>query len=289
MEASQFSLEQKKALYDRLSQCGWDRLEITSFVHPKWVPQFADAMDFCRFVFDGVTDTQFDRMAFVPNAKGLERLLQFPIGWAAAFVATSESFNKKNVNASVDETLANLQAIIESAHGEGRRVRVYVSTVFGCPYEGEVPLAQLEKVWGRVIDLKPDEIALSDTIGVAVPAQVAQVLERFLPSYDAARTAMHFHDTYGFAVAASQAAFEAGVRQFDGTTGGVGGCPYAKGASGNVAMEKLAYGFFRQGKRSSYPEEAVARVHAHLRESMDVQLYSSLYEIQTRGGELYGI
>jgi hydroxymethylglutaryl-CoA lyase len=290
MEAKTIPVQKKAELFHKLLGCGYARLEITSFANPKWMPQFADSEDFCQHVFTPAERTATELMAFVPNEKGLERLLRYPIPWASAFVAVSETFNQKNVNQPIGETLSALGKIIARARGEHRRVRVYVSTVFGCPYEGAIPEKKLFETLGRVIDLGPDEVALSDTIGVAVPADVDRILPRFLESYPKDQTAMHFHNTYGMALANIATAWRLGVSRFDGSTGGIGGCPYAKGATGNVASEEIAYAFFRE-KPGLFPfdRQAMQAALSFLQRDLGLTLHSSLAEILTKGGTWYGV
>jgi hydroxymethylglutaryl-CoA lyase len=228
-------------------------------------------------------------MAFVPNEKGLERLLSFPIPWASVFVAASETFNQKNVNASIAETLSQLKVMVDKCHEQKRKIRIYVSTVFGCPYEGEMSDAQLFSVLDKVIALNPDEIALSDTIGTATPSKTKSVISSFLKKYPSGKTAMHFHNTYGMAVASALEAANHGVKKFDGSTGGIGGCPYAKGATGNVPTESLWYAFFRSGLTSTLPTQNLQKVWEFLETELKVTVRSHLYEILKKGGKWYGV
>ncbi len=285
MEA--FLPNSKKAeLLRLLVPCGYSRLEITSFANPKWVPQFQQADEFCASLFASPTAGFPELMAFVPNVKGLERLLNFPIQWVSLFVAASETFNRKNVNQGIAETLAEAGKVIAAAKAEGKKTRLYVSTVFGCPYEKAIADIQLDRVLAEAAKLGPDEIALSDTIGVAVPSQVEQVLSRFAKTYPVSRTALHLHDTYGLALAGALTAYRLGVRSFDGSSGGIGGCPYAKGATGNVATEKLAYGFFREGALPKFQTNAIRELTEFLaREGLQVS--SSIADIFKKRGSLY--
>jgi hydroxymethylglutaryl-CoA lyase len=228
-------------------------------------------------------------MAFVPNLKGLERLLAFPIPWASTFLATSETFHHKNVNASIGETLEELKQILKRVRAEGRKLRLYVSTVFGCPYEGQLNEDLIINVLRKAADLGPDEITLSDTIGVAVPDQVKRIGKRFLEFFPKESTAFHFHNTYGLALAAAQAGFELGVRKFDGATGGIGGCPYAKGATGNVATEELAYAFYRQGALPNFPADSLKSALDYLGRDLKLELSSKLFDIWEKGGAWHGV
>lgn len=284
MEA--FLPNSKKAeLLRRLVPCGYQRLEITSFANPKWVPQFQEAEAFCADVFAQPAGLP-ELMAFVPNSKGLERLLKFPIQWVSLFVAASETFNKKNVNQSIAETLTEAGKVIAAAKAAGRKTRLYVSTVFGCPYEKAIPDIQLDRVLAEAAKLGPDEIALSDTIGVATPSQITQVLGRFAATYPVTRTALHLHDTYGLALAGVLTGYRLGVRAFDGSSGGIGGCPYAKGATGNVATEKIAYALYREGALGKFQTNAIQELVGWLSQE-GLAVSSSIADIFKRGGTLY--
>lgn len=275
----------KVALYKELLHCGYQRLEVTSFVHPKWVPQFEDAEALLTEI--SKIETKTETMAFVPNTKGMERFLKFQIPWATTFVAASETFNKKNVNATIDETLADLKNIVALAKKENRKVRIYVSTVFGCPYEGKIDPKSLLVTLKKVVECEPHEVALSDTIGVALPKEVKEVVDHFAKLYPQKNTALHLHNTYGLAMANIMAGFENGIRLFDGSTGGIGGCPYAKGATGNAASDEIQYVFSRL-ENAVFNLEATKKVFANLR-TLKVPLHSSLSEIESRGGTVYGI
>jgi hydroxymethylglutaryl-CoA lyase len=286
-ESKVISLEQKLELLELLSHCQFSRLEITSFVNPKWIPQLGDAEKLCEVWFQ--KNSPQETMAFVPNSKGCDRLLAFPIPWVSCFVAASQTFNQKNVNTSIDETIRDLAAIVTKAKAHGRKVRIYISTVWGCPYEGEIPLSILESLFQKLGPLEADEIALSDTIGVATPESVKNVLGLSQKHFPLSKTAMHLHNTYGFALANLEAAFECGVRSFDGSLGGVGGCPYAKGATGNVASDDVRNFFYRQKKMASFPKTEIEKTLKFLRTSMGLNLNSALATIQGKGGTWYGL
>jgi hydroxymethylglutaryl-CoA lyase len=288
MESTLFSVEAKFELLKHLAQCGYDRIEVTSFVNPEKVPQFADSEAFAKRIYSS-KERLPPLMAFAPNKRGVERLTAYLFPWISCFVSVSETFNKKNVNASIDESLVQVEAIVEHCHAQKRKVRVYISTLFGCPYEGPIDMGVISRVIRTVASFEPDEIALGDTIGVATPHQVRRVLaflEEFVPLE---KVAMHFHHTYGLGVASALAAYECGVRKFDGATAGIGGCPYAKGASGNVPTEDLAYAFFRQG---AFPGIAVNETHTvlrHLTQQMKLPVRSALGTIWEKGGTWYGV
>jgi len=281
------SVEQKLTIFERLLACGYNRLEIASFVHPKWMPRFKDSELFCETLFKRGRP-EIETMAFVPNLKGLERLLRFPIEWVSTFVAVSEQFNKKNVNRSIDETLVEIRKIVEKAHHEKLKVRVYVSTVFGCPYQGRISSDELARVLSSVGSMDPDEIALSDTTGVGTPLQVEALLNEGLNDFPTDRIAMHLHDTYGLAIANVAAALQAGVFRFDGATGGIGGCPYAKGATGNVGSDDLMYFFYRCGRIAEFRADAFCDAVKTMSD-LNLRIRSHLGEVLGKGGTIYGV
>ncbi len=283
-------VEDKIALFSYLSACGYSRLEITSFSHPKWMPQFADSEAMCKAIFsDKATLTSLpETMAFVPNEKGLTRLLAFPIPWVSAFIAASETFNQKNVNSSIEETLSELKKIVSLSHAQKRKVRIYISTVFGCPFEGKIDPGKLKAVFDKVVALGPDEIALSDTIGVTHPSQVAQITRDLIKIFPVEKTALHLHNTYSTAQASAMAALNLGIYQFDGSTGSIGGCPYAKGATGNVSAEELGYLFYREGRLPEFPQEALLKTLQFLKKK-GMRVQSRILDILEKGGTLYGI
>jgi hydroxymethylglutaryl-CoA lyase len=286
-EAANVPTEKKVELFQKLLRCGYQRLEITSFAHPKWIPQLADSEAFCNRALS--SPSPIELMAFVPNEKGLERLLAHPIPWVSAFVAASEDFNQKNVNSPISETLKSLKNITEQAHRERRKVRIYISTVFGCPYQGNISDSELEKVIGEVASFSPDEIALSDTIGVGQPSRVKTVLALSRKYFSTEMTALHLHNTYGLAIANTWEGYQAGVRKFDGSTGGIGGCPYAKGASGNCATEELLYLFHREKALMKLNAEPIAETLKFLKEMLGLTLRSKISEILDKGGTLHGL
>jgi len=282
------STQQKLEVFEALQACHYNRLEITSFSHPKWIPQLADSDSFCEELFKLRKDFATELMAFVPNERGLERLLKFPIPWVSLFIAASESFNQKNINCPRQQTLNELRALIQKAHANQRKVRVYISTAFGCPYEGAVSEDTVQDLTEKVLGLSPDEIALSDTIGVANPIQVKSILGKIAPKCALDRIALHFHDTYGLALSNIVAGIEMGITRFDGATGGIGGCPYAKGASGNVATEAIAYLLNRLGHKNQVHWGSIKNTLQLLRQ-LGLQVESKLAAVEARGGNLYGI
>jgi hydroxymethylglutaryl-CoA lyase len=232
------STADKIALIDRLSGTGLQTVEATSFVSPKWVPQLADASD----VFRGIH--RANGVAYpvlVPNEQGYERARAVGASEVAVFTAASEAFNQKNVNASIDASIDRFRPVLERANADGVRVRGYVSTVLGCPYQGEVPLHDVVRVAERLHALGCYEISLGDTIGVGTPGKARAMLRAVADAVPLSALAVHFHDTYGQALPNVLACLEEGVAVVDAAVSGTGGCPYAKGASGNVATEDVVY------------------------------------------------
>src|SRR6478752_3128182 len=228
----------KIELIDRLSATGLSTIEATSFVSPKWVPQLADAAE----VFAGITRKHGVRYpVLVPNEQGYDRARAVGAEEVAVFTAASEAFNQKNINATIDESIERFRPVVERARADGVRVRGYVSTVLGCPYQGEVPVADVVRVSRRLHALGCYEISLGDTIGVGTPGKARAMLRAVASEVPMHALAVHFHDTYGQALANVLACLEEGVAVVDAAVSGVGGCPYAKGASGNVATEDVAY------------------------------------------------
>lgn len=245
----------KIALIDRLSACGLQSIEATSFVSPKWVPQLADAAD----VFSSITRRSgVGYPVLVPNEQGYERARAVGVEEIAVFTAASETFNRKNINAGIDESLARFEPVMRRAREDGVRVRGYVSTVLGCPYQGEVPLADVVRVAQALHRMGCYEISLGDTIGVGTPGKARAMLAAVAGEVPMAALAVHFHDTYGQALANILACLEEGVGVVDSAVSGAGGCPYAKGASGNVASEDVVYMLHGLGIRTGVDLDALA-------------------------------
>ncbi len=237
-EAALVPAATKIALIDRLSACGFSVVEATSFVSPKWIPQLADAAE----VLAGITPR--DGVLYpvlVPNEKGLDRALASGVREIAVFTAASDAFNLKNINCDIDESLRRIAPVVERARAEGLWVRGYVSTVLGCPYQGQVLVNDVVHVAKALHDMGCAEISLGDTIGVGTPHKARAMLEACAAEVPMTQLAVHFHDTYGQALANVLACLEAGVRVVDASAAGLGGCPYAQGASGNLASEDLVY------------------------------------------------
>lgn len=228
----------KIAFVDDLSRAGFPVIEVAAFVSPKWVPQMADAAEVCA----GITKRPGTRYsALVPNLPGLERAHAAGMVEVSVFAASSESFSRRNINQSIDESLETYRAVCSRARALGIRVRGYLSTAFGCPFEGAVDPQRVADVAAALIEMGTFEVSVSDTIGIAHPGQVPRVVGAVAERIGLERIALHFHDTRGTALANVLAALNLGVATYDASAGGLGGCPYAPGATGNLASEDLLY------------------------------------------------
>jgi len=254
-EAATLPTDVKVAYIDALSSAGLPEIEASAFVSPRWVPQLADAEEVFRRIrrAPGVLYS-----ALVPNEQGLERALAAKVGKVAVFTAASETFNRKNINASIAESLQRFEPVLRGARAAKLPVRGYISTAFWCPYEGRIEPAKVVDVSRRLVDAGVDELSIGDTIGKASPDEVAALLDALLPVVPASRLALHFHDTFHRAVENATAAWKRGIETFDSSAGGIGGCPYAPGASGNVATEALIEAFRAAGAEITGDLAAIA-------------------------------
>ncbi len=237
-ERATVPLRGKLRLIEALAAAGLRRIEITSFVSPKWIPQLADADEVATYAEppEGATFS-----ALCPNARGLERARASGVREIAVFVSASETHNKKNVNKTIADTLAAFESTVGPALKLGMRVRGYLSTVWGCPFEGDVDAGRAIAIAARLVEMGCYQVSLSDTIGVGTPRQTERILRAATAAVPVERLAMHMHDTRGTALANVVVGLEMGVRDFDASVGGLGGCPYAPGAAGNLATEDLVY------------------------------------------------
>jgi len=237
-EAAEVATADKIGFVNRLAAAGLPVIEVSAFVSPKWVPRMADAAE----VFGGIARRAGTRYAaLVPNLAGLERAHAANVTEVGVFAAASESFSRRNINQSIDESLDTYRAVCARAAALGIRVRGYVSTAFGCPFEGNVPPATVARVAAALVAMGVFEVAVSDTIGIAHPGQVPGVVAAVAGRVPLDRIALHFHDTRGTALANVLVALDLGIATFDASAGGLGGCPYAPGATGNLATEDLIY------------------------------------------------
>lgn len=242
-ESRKLTLEQRLKFVTWLIDSGLKRVEVGAFVSPKWVPQMTDSLELIQMLEkSGAFSRRNVRIsALVPNAKGMEGALQTSLKEIAVFGASTESFSRKNINCSIQESLIRFREVIQMAKKRKIKVRGYLSMAFGCPYEGAVKESSVLKLIEKYLDLGVSEVSVGDTIGVATPRQVRSLLKKVKSRLGLKKVAMHFHDTRGTALANVLASLDMGVRVFDSSFGGLGGCPYAKGASGNLATEDLVY------------------------------------------------
>jgi hydroxymethylglutaryl-CoA lyase len=254
-----------------LSEAGLPVIEVSAFVSPKWIPQLADAGE----VFAKIIRRPGTRYtALVPNLVGLERAIAAGVSEIAVFAASTETFSRKNINQSIGDSLRVYKDVCDRALAQGLRVRGYLSTAFGCPFEGNVRPETVADMVSRLLDLGVFEVAISDTIGVAHPGHVPRVLEPTLRKTTADRIALHFHDTRGTALANVLAALPFSIRTFDASAGGLGGCPYAPGAAGNLATDDLIYMLDGMGIETGVSLHALSRASSFIGERLDHGLRS---------------
>ncbi|MED1480004.1 hydroxymethylglutaryl-CoA lyase [Bacillus altitudinis] len=235
---------EKRTWIHLLEEAHLPYIEVTSFVHPKWVPALKDAKELAQS-FNKKEDITY--AALIPNEKGLAHFFEANLELGAMFISSSETHNKKNMNRSIQETLPVIKQMTADLKAEGRQTRAYISTVFGCPYEKQVPMDQVLRLTEQLLSFGIDEISLGDTIGEAHPLQVERRLDLLLERFPADKIALHFHDTKGMGLANIYTALKAGITIFDASSGGLGGCPYAPGSSGNVATEDVVHMLHKLG------------------------------------------
>jgi hydroxymethylglutaryl-CoA lyase len=264
----------KIAFVDLLSQTGLTTIEVSAFVSPKWVPQLADASE----VFSGIARQPNVRYsALVPNVTGLDRARAAGVSEVAIFAAASETFSRRNINQSIEQSLVTYSDVCEQARRYDMRVRAYVSTAFGCPFEGEVRPTRVAEVSAALMEMGAFEVAVSDTIGIAHPGQVPLVIDAVRTRVPLEQIALHFHDTRGTALANVLTALELGVTTFDAAAGGLGGCPYAPGATGNLATEDLVYMLNGLGIATGVNLEALLEASAFIETRVGHALPSRYY------------
>ncbi len=235
-EKTQIATEDKIDLVNRLSGCGFSKIEVTSFVSPKWVPQMADAAD----VMAGIERKKGVSYAVLtPNLKGFEAALQAKASEVAIFASASEGFSQKNINCSIEESIARFKPVMQAAQENGVAVRGYVSCVTDCPYDGATPAENVARVADQLMEMGCYEVSLGDTIGAGEPDTIETMLNAVLTYVPATKLAGHYHDTRANALANIKVSLDAGLRVFDASVGGLGGCPYAPGAKGNVATQSV--------------------------------------------------
>jgi len=234
-EAVSLDIATKVELIERLASCGLKNIEAGSFVSPKWVPQMAGSDE----VFNQLGANESVYTALTPNMRGLERAMECNVKEVAVFAAASEAFSEKNINCSIDESLAKFEAVIQKASMANIRVRGYISCVAGCPYQGDVDNHRIKDITSALLSMGCYEVSLGDTIGVATPEITERLLTELLKTIPPQKLAMHMHDTYGRAIDNIKQSLAMGISTIDSSVAGLGGCPYAEGASGNVATEKV--------------------------------------------------
>jgi hydroxymethylglutaryl-CoA lyase len=265
------STADKIEFVNRLSAAHLPVIEVSAFVSPKWVPQMADAAE----VFAGITREPSTRYtALVPNLAGLDRAIAAGVTEIAVFAASTETFSRRNINQTIDDSLATYKQVCDRALGAGLRVRGYLSTAFGCPFEGEVAPERVADVAARLAALGVFEVAISDTIGIAHPGQVPRVLDAVLTRLRVDQIALHFHDTRGTALANVLASLPYGIGTFDVAAGGLGGCPYAPGAAGNLATDDLIYMLDGLGIETGVSLAALSQASAFIATRLDHRLPS---------------
>lgn len=272
--------EVKVTFVDALAAAGLPAVEVTSFVSPEWVPQLADGGEVMRAIErrEGVRYP-----VLVPNLEGLDNALAAGAREVAVFTAASEEFSRRNTNAGVEETLERFRPVAERARDEDLWLRGYVSTAFGCPFQGDVPVEDVVRVTGRLVEMGCDEVSIGDTIGVADPRQVDRVMGALGSRYGVERLALHLHDTYGRGLANVVAGMQRGVRTFDTSAGGLGGCPYAPGATGNLATEDVVDLMARMGVATGVDLAALVEASVALQEATGLELPSrALAAIRSR-------
>jgi hydroxymethylglutaryl-CoA lyase len=271
----------KVALVDALSEAGLPVIEVGAFVSPRWVPQMADTAE----VFRGIRQLPGVRYAaLVPNTTGLRRAIAAGVREIGIFAAASETFSRRNINQTIEASLHGYAEVTREALAAGVRVRAYLSTAFGCPYEGAVPVTRVVELTERLLDMGTYEVAVSDTVGVAHPGQVWEVVSALENRLPVSRIALHFHDTRGTALANVLAGLQAGVTAFDASAGGLGGCPYAPGASGNLATEDLVFMLDGLGVETGVQRDSVARASRMIEPFLDHALPSRYVQALPRQG-----
>ncbi len=273
------STEDKVVFVDALSTSGVTEIEAGSFVSPRAIPQLADSDEVFRRIErrPGVIYS-----ALVPNERGLERAREAAVGKISVFTAASDLFTRRNINCTIDESIVRFKPVVFGAKRDGMTVRGYISTVTHCPFEGAIQPLQVLDVARQLFDLGVDEISLGDTVGKAAPRDIRKLLDEVVPRFDRSRLSLHVHDTCGMAVANVLTAWtEYGIEAFDTAAGGLGGCPYAPGASGNVATEDVVYALKASGAALAVDERKVIAAASEIGKVLNRRLSSRLSQVQT--------
>lgn len=266
-----------------LSLSGLQNVEVTSFVKPSAIPQMSDAKELYQLVSEKL-DASLSYPCLVPNLKGMETAMDLGVKEIALFSATSSEFTKKNINSTVEESFVKMKEVAELALKNKIKIRGYVSTAFGCPYAGEIGVSKLEEVTKRFFDLGVYEVSIGDTIGVATPKQVESYLDVICKSFSKDKLAMHFHDTRGMAISNILVSLGFGISVYDSASGGLGGCPYAKGATGNVATEDLLYLFKSLGIETGVDLDKIIEASKFILSKVSKESPSKFFNAYTKTG-----
>ncbi len=285
-EKSILTTEDKFEFISGLIASGLKSIEVTSFVKAPAIPQMADSQELFLKVKKELGQSGASFPCLVPNIKGYETAKKLGVKEIAIFTATSDSFTAKNINATVDESFDRMREVTEEAKKDNILIRGYVSTAFGCPYEGVIDIKKVISVTKRLFDLGVYEVSVGDTIGVAVPQQVRSTVRAMKNEFPIGKIAMHFHDTRGMAPTNIYASLEEGITTFDSSAGGLGGCPYAKGATGNVATEDLWYLLHSQGLDTGVDIEALSQASKFILEKLNRQTDSKFLRAYLNTGKV---
>tara|TARA_B100001248_G_C27399436_1_gene468776 strand:- start:2170 stop:3066 length:897 start_codon:yes stop_codon:yes gene_type:complete len=277
-EKKNLSVPTKLQLAKRLEQAGLRWIELGAYVSPHWVPQMKDTDKIVRsHLRKNASTAQYS--VLVPNQKGMERAVASGITEIAVFTAASESFTQKNINCSIRQSFERFRPVVRMAHDHNIKVRAYISTAFGCPYEGKVRASKVKTIAGKLFDIGAYEVSVGDTIGIAHPLQCEKMAQLLLKDFSAKKIAFHLHDTRGMALANIVKSLEAGIRIFDTSIGGLGGCPYAKGASGNVATEDVVNMLHAMGFTTRIDLEKLIQTSKWLQKHFDRPLNSKVAKL----------
>jgi hydroxymethylglutaryl-CoA lyase len=274
-ESKKISTEDKYQFILLLEEAGLQHIEITSFVRPDKIPQLADSYQLSSLL---TTYLKEKSSVLVPNLKGYEAALLNGYKEIALFTAASETFTRKNINMSIKDSIQGYKEICSRAKLDGIKIRVYISTVLHCPYEGSIDPKKVLTLLETLEFIEPKEISLGDTIGLGVPCEIEALLEILLKKYPPTLFAGHYHDTYGFALANIQKSLEMGIHSFDTSAGGLGGCPYARGASGNLGTEDLLYYLEKSGYETKISLDGIFKASSFMKEKLGKQLPSKTFQ-----------
>ena len=277
------STSTRLALARRLVEAGTRNIELGSFVSPRWVPQMAESEKLFKSVFKqqslGKISPEAHFTALVPNERGMEKAISLGVKEVAIFASCTEAFSQKNINCSIEESYRRFEPVVKMAQKNKIKVRGYLSTAFGCPYEGEVKVTAVVKGVQRLLDLGVYEVSLGDTIGVAHPRQVEKWVEKISKVVPLKKIAMHFHDTRGLALANISKSVDLGIRTLDSSIGGLGGCPYAQGATGNVATEDVVYLLHQLGFKTGIDLPTLVKTNHWLSKKMGKDLPARISKV----------